>query len=199
MKRLLPRCIPLEAKEELRRRFLAQRAALSAAEKQEIDRGITAHVLESTLFAQAACVFCYVSTPEEIDTRRILQAVLDAGKTLCVPRCVSKGEMVAHRIDSLDALHSGRYGILEPAADAPEIAPAQIDLILAPALACDRQGYRLGYGGGFYDRFLSRSGAACAALCAQERLLDRLPHTALDQRCGWIFTERQVLHPHDEQ
>ena len=189
----------METKETLRRRFLTQRAALDAAEKQEIDRGIAENVLASALFARAACVFCYVSTAEEIDTRRILQAALDAGKTLCVPRCVGKGEMVAQRIASLAALQAGRYGILEPPADAPEVAPAQIDLILAPALACDRQGYRLGYGGGFYDRFLSRSDAAVAALCAQARLLDRLPHTALDRRCGWIFTERQVLHAHDEQ
>ncbi|WP_125114736.1 5-formyltetrahydrofolate cyclo-ligase [Agathobaculum sp. Marseille-P7918] len=186
-------------KKTLRQRMLAQRAAQSAADKQTIDGEITRRVLESEAFRRAACVFAYVSTPQEIDTRALLRAALDAGKTVCVPLCGAAGEMTARRITSLDELYPGAYGIDEPDGSAPEIQPGQIDLVVAPALACDRSGYRLGYGGGYYDRFLSRTPAVCMALCAEARLVEQLPHTALDQKCQWIVTERQVLRTDEEQ
>lgn len=186
-------------KKELRRRFLAERAALSATDKQQIDREITRRVLESEAFERAGCVFAYVSTPQEIDTRALLRAALDAGKTVCVPLCGAAGVMTARRIVSLDALRPGVYGIEEPEADAPEIAPSEIDLAVTPALACDLNGYRLGYGGGYYDRFFCRTKAVRMALCAGARLVDALPHDALDQKCDWIITERQVLRTNEEQ
>lgn len=186
-------------KTQLRRRFRAQRAALDPAEKQRIDQEICARVLASSLFQNARCIFFYVSTPQEIDTRALLRAAIGAGKTVCVPRCGAAGQMTAHRIASLDALRPGAFGIEEPDAAAPVVAPGQVDLVLAPALACDRRGYRLGYGGGYYDRFLAQTDAACAALCADARLVDRLPQEPFDRRCGWIFTERQVLRTDEEQ
>lgn len=186
-------------KAQLRRRFLAQRAALAPAEKQHINREICARVLASDLFRNARCLFLYVSTQQEIDTRALLRAALETGKMVCVPLCGAAGQMTARRISSLDELRPGAYGIDEPDAGAPAFEPGQIDLVIAPALACDRQGYRLGYGGGYYDRFLAQTDAACAALCADARLVDRLPHAAFDRRCGWIFTERQVLRTHEEQ
>lgn len=185
-------------KTTLRRQFLSERAAQGAAEKQSIDRRIAGHVLESESYRRAGCIFAYVSTPQEIDTRALLRAALAAGKTVCVPLCGAAGEMTARQIRSLDALRPGAYGIDEPDASAREIPPEAIDLVLVPALACDRQGYRLGYGGGYYDRFLCRTGADRMALCAEQRLVQSLPHTALDQKCRWIVTERQVLRTDEE-
>ena len=172
-------------KKTLRRQFLSERAVQSAADKQKADGEIARRVLESEAYRRAACVFAYVSTAQEIDTRALLRAALAAGKTVCVPLCGAAGEMTARQIASLDELRPGAYGIEE--------------LVLVPALACDRQGYRLGYGSGYYDRFLCRTGAIRMALCAEQRLVDSLPHTALDQRCHWIITERQVLRTNEEQ
>ena len=180
-------------KKALRKRYLAARAALLPDEKREIDRGITENVRNSALYRDAACIFCYVSTAEEIDTRTILEAALRDGKTVCVPLCGKGGSMTARKITALSELQTGHYGILEPSDTAPEIAPENIDLILAPALSCDRKGYRLGYGGGYYDRFLSRTNAVCAALCASRRMSAALPHEAFDRRCHYIITEREVL------
>lgn len=187
-----------EDKKELRRRFLAERAALGAADKHTIDAEITRQVLESEAFRRAACIFVYVSTQQEIDTRALLCAALDAGKTVCVPLCGAAGEMTARQISSLDALRPGAYGIDEPDRFAREISPEQIDLVVVPALACDRNGYRLGYGGGYYDRFLCRTQAIRMALCAEKRLVESLPHMAFDQKCEWIITERQVLRTDEE-
>lgn len=189
----------LQDKKTLRQRFLAERAAQNPADKQAIDREITRRLLESELYRRAACVFLYVSTAQEIDTRALLQAALDAGKAVCVPLCGAAGEMTARQITHPGQLRPGVHGIEEPPADAPEIAPEQLDLAVVPALACDRQGYRLGYGGGYYDRYLVRTAAVRAALCAETRLVEQLPHTALDQRCRWIITERQVLRTDEKQ
>ena len=181
-------------KKALRKRYLAERTALSAAQKQGIDRAITENVLKSALYRDAKCVFCYVSTAEEIDTRAILDAALRDGKTVCVPLCGRGGSMSARKITALSDLQAGHYGILEPSDTAQEIAPEDINLVLAPALACDTRGYRLGYGGGYYDRFLTRTSAVCAALCAETRLTDALPAEPFDRRCGYIFTEGRILH-----
>ena len=159
-------------KKTLRGRYLAERASLSAAEKQAIDRAIAQNILQSEFYQQAECIFCYVSTAEEIDTRMVLENALASGRTVCVPLCGKDGSMTARKITALSELRTGHYGILEPSDTAPEIAPENIDLILAPALSCDRKGYRLGYGGGYYDRFLSRTKRGlCGAVCisAHER------------------------------
>lgn len=179
--------------------MLAERAAQSAAEKSEIDRCITVQVLAHPSYLQASCVFCYVSTPQEIDTHELLCRTLADGKALCVPLCGARGVMTARRIRSLDELREGKYGIPEPDAAAEEIPPEQIGLIIIPALACDMQGYRLGYGGGYYDRFLSHANAVRMALCAEARLLPVLPREPFDERCDYIITERQVLHTDEKQ
>ena len=106
--------------------------------------------------------------------------------------------MSARRILSLDELQSGAYGIPEPSSGAPEIPPDEISLVIVPALSCDRNGYRLGYGGGYYDRFLARTHAAAAALCAESRLTDVLPREPFDLPCNYIITERQVLHTNEK-
>ena len=180
-------------KKTLRGRYLAERASLSAGEKQTIDRGIAQNILQSDFYQQADCIFCYVSTAEEIDTRTVLENALASGRTVCVPLCGKGGSMSARSITALSDLRAGHYGILEPSDTAEEIAPEDIDLVLAPALACSRNGYRLGYGGGYYDRFLARTQAVCAALCASRRLVNELPHEDFDRRCHYIITEREVL------
>ena len=99
------------SKSELRRIYRAARKALSPEEKRLIDAAIANKLLRSEWYRAAACVFCYVSTPEEIDTFPILRQALADGRTLCVPLCGTKGEMTARRIRSLEELKSGAYGI----------------------------------------------------------------------------------------
>ena len=179
--------------------MLAQRAGQPEADKLSADRLIAARVLQSEAYRRAACIFTYVATPQEIDTRALIRQALADGKTVCVPLCGAAGCMTARRIRSLDELRPGLHGIPEPDGAAEEIAPRAIDLILVPALACDRAGFRLGYGGGYYDRFLARSAAPGMALCAEARLVGRVPREEHDQRCRWIITERRVLRTDEEQ
>ena len=113
-------------KKTLRGRYLAERASLSAEEKQAIDRGIAQNILQSEFYQQADCIFCYVSTAEEIDTRTVLENALASGRTVCVPLCGKGGSMTARKITALSELQAGHYGILEPSNTAPEIAPENL-------------------------------------------------------------------------
>lgn len=185
-------------KAEYRARFLAERATVPAYEKAALDAAIARRALDHPLFARAHTVFLYVATPEEIETRPLLERALAEEKTVCVPRCGEKGVMTARAIHSLADLRPGKFGIAEPPETAPTVPPERIDLVIAPALACDWRGVRLGYGGGYYDRFLRRTRAARAALCTESRLMESLPCSEYDCLCEWIFTERRVMHIHEK-
>lgn len=187
-----------ENKRALRRRLLAARAALSEADRRALNVGVTRQVLSSALYRGAQTLFIYVSMAEEIGTHDIIRQAFVDGKRVCVPLCGSRGEMTARCISSMGQLAPGVYGILEPPVTAALVPPEQIGLVIAPALACDRKGYRLGYGGGYYDRFLSRTSAQTAVLCAAQCVVDELPVEPFDRRCEWIITEGRVLHADEE-
>ncbi len=180
-------------KKELRSQLLRRRAALGREEKSQIDASAAEAVLQSEAYRSAAVLFIYVSTPEEIDTKTIILNALSAEKTVCVPLCGARGQMTARKITSLDELRPGAYGIWEPDEQTPCVRPEEIHLAIIPALACDRMGFRLGYGGGYYDRYLAQCPAVRAALCAEKNLLDKLPVEEHDLPCDYIFTERRVV------
>ncbi len=183
-------------KAALRKYYLKKRNGLSEEERFRIDKGITANILKSAIYREAGSVFVYVSTKYEINTIAIIENALETGKNVCVPLCGKNGEMSARQITSMETLSKGQYGIPEPPLSSKMVE--RPELILVPALSCDMMGYRLGYGGGYYDRFMQRVKAECMALCAESRLVERLPHDGFDKRCGWVVTERQVLRTDEE-
>lgn len=101
--------------------------------------------------------------------------------------------MEAHRVAALFALRPGPYGILEPPCALPVVDPAAIDLIVAPCLAAAPDGARLGHGGGFYDRFFARSGAARVVFCPSAAVFPRLPADEFDLPADLVITERGIL------
>lgn len=146
-------------KAELRRALLKTRQSMSLAEwKQSSDR-ICTYITTSPLFTQAKTILAYFSFKKEPDLSRLF-APFDGGKDTQItkrwgfPRCVGDS-LCWHLYTKEDCLQKNGYGIIEPHADAPTIKAAQVDLIIIPSVACDYQGYRLGYGGGYYDRLLS--------------------------------------------
>ena len=141
----------------------------------------------------ARTVMCFVSTPSEPDTRPLLQAALRQGRALCLPRQCEAGRMEAHRVAALFALRPGPNGILEPPCTLPVVDPAAIDLIVAPCLAAAPDGARLGHGGGFYDRFFARSGAARVVFCPSAAVFPRLPADEFDLPADLVITERGIL------
>ena len=184
-------------KDKLRKHFRALRAALPEAERRAIDGAIAASVQRLPQFAAADGVFTYLSFGAEVDTRRLIEAALEAGKTVALPRVVSgTRSMDWYAIDSLDGLERSPFGMEEPPADpARAVRPADFarPVALVPGLAFDGAGFRLGYGGGFYDSFLPDFPGTAVGLCRVAQLVDRLPHDAHDVPVGRIVTELEAV------
>ncbi|HEY9650890.1 MAG TPA: 5-formyltetrahydrofolate cyclo-ligase, partial [Coleofasciculaceae cyanobacterium] len=140
-----------QSKTELRRMLLKQRRSLSVETWREKSDRICSHLQVSPLFTSARTILSYFSFRQEPDIGPLFK---HSQKRWGFSRCL-EDSLSWHIWTPGDPLDKGMYGILEPASTAPQIEPSDVDLILVPAVACDKYGYRLGYGGGFYDRMLS--------------------------------------------
>lgn len=179
-------------KKRLREWAKARRGMLSPEEKRQGDAAVCQKVLELAAYRKAETIFCYVAMGGEIDVTELFRQAWKAGKRVAVPKCGKSGQMDAREITSLSSLSAGWYGILEPEEGAPVVPPEEIGLAVVPCLACDRHGYRLGYGGGYYDRYLPKIGGVSAVLCRESLLLDEMPKEPFDCRMDWVITERQT-------
>lgn len=146
-----------EYKGQLRSKYKKLRMDMSAEEKAMLDSRISARFLGTKLYKDCTILLTYVSTPIEVDTINIIQTALNDGKTVAVPRCVDgTRDMVFYIIRSMDDLEPGSFLVLEPVPQrCAELTEFDGAVCIVPALAYDMDGYRLGYGKGYYDRFLS--------------------------------------------
>jgi 5-formyltetrahydrofolate cyclo-ligase len=180
------------AKTALRRSLLQQRTSLAAdAWRQKSDR-LCQHLQDWLVCRGANTVLSYVSFRQEPDLSSLIRAThLAMPGVWGLPRCVEQ-QLCWHRWTVDDPLLPNRFGILEPHATAPTIAPQQVDVVLVPAVACDSQGYRLGYGGGFYDRMLSHPDwhhAVTIGIVFEESHLPLLPVASWDMPLHGVCTE----------
>ena len=163
---------------------------LSERYMRSADESIMRHLMALPEYRDAGTVFCFVGVRREINTLPLLEDALKSGKTLCVPLCVEKGVMDTRRITSLDQLQPGKYGLLEPAADAPHMDVDDIDFAVIPCTTCNHSGQRLGKGGGYYDRFLSHYRGGTVMLCREKLIRDEIPVEPHDYPIPWVLTER---------
>lgn len=177
----------------LRREMLEKRDSLPVSQRQKIDAEIIQNVVRHPLYQKAQMVFCYVSMGAEIDTRPFIARMHKEGKQVCVPLCTAKGVMEARQIKNDKELAPGAMGILEPLPHCKLVPPKQIELAIVPCLACDRRGYRLGYGGGYYDRYLQRWDGVGIVLCRADFVLPQVPVNNTDVPLPYIATEEGIV------
>ena len=183
-------------KQRLREERLAAREALTEQERSVLDDRITQKLLATSEYAEATTVLTYVSVSSEVSTRMFIECALRDGKTVAVPRCLPGHCLEFVAIASLEQLVAAPFNLLEPAKELPALTEDQKNnsICIVPALLVDAKGYRLGYGAGFYDRFLSTYPGKKICLAYQQNLSrTMLPHTAFDITVDLVITESEVL------
>lgn len=183
----------MQEKAALRRELLARRDAVP--QREEKSRAVGDGVLALPAYQKARQVLLYLSKGSEVDTWKVFARALAEGKEVYAPRCLDgEGTMGFFQVTSPQELLQGRFGLWEP--DPRRCAPwrrREGALCLVPGIAFDRQGYRLGYGKGYYDRFLAVFSGTAAGLCFRELALERLPRGPQDRRVDVLVTEAGVL------
>ena len=183
-------------KQRLREERLAAREALSEQERSVLDDRITQKLLATSEYVEATTVLTYVSVSSEVSTRMFIECALRDGKTVAVPRCLPGHCLEFVAIASLEQLVAAPFNLLEPAKELPALTEDQKNnsICIVPALLVDTKGYRLGYGAGFYDRFLSTYSGKKICLAYQQNLSKtELPHTAFDVAVDMVITESDIL------
>lgn len=186
---------PHHAKTALRKRMAYQRDSLMPEDRAAASEAITARLLALPEWAAARTLFLYLSFRSEVSTRALLLAALESGRRVLAPRVNRQQRtMDACAVFSPADLAPGAWGILEPTAAAPVVDPREIDLVIAPGLAFDAAGGRLGYGAGFYDRYLRqvRPDCARAGLAFEMQRVPAVPCSSTDERLNLLVTERGV-------
>lgn len=181
-------------KAELRKQMLKRRDGLGKDYCMDSDRRILERVLEMKEYRQADVIFTYVSIEGEVDTRGLILQALNHGKQVAVPRCGKSGIMKAYGIENMGELEPGIHGILEPVKWCQEVQAEDMGLVLVPCVCCSEAGVRLGYGGGYYDRYLPRTLAPAAALCREEMMAQRVPGEEHDWVMDFVVTEKRVIN-----
>lgn len=188
-----------ERKDRLRRQYKELRAGIPAEEKEKRDSAICQAALSLVSFRHADIVLLYAPMKQEINVLPIAEAALQKGKRVAFPRCNAENRtMQYHFIESLADLAVSTYGICEPGACHPIYDPSirsDSAVCFIPGLVYDRKGYRLGYGKGFYDRYLSSFCGCRIGVIYSSCIIPEVPRGRFDIRCDILLTEKNVRVP----
>jgi 5-formyltetrahydrofolate cyclo-ligase len=178
-----------DTKHAWRTRCAAIRADVTPTQKALDDAALCSAIAAHPAFAKADLILCFFAVRGEPDLTALLQSAKERGIATAFPRCVGK-EMFFHTVEGVNDLSLDRFGIPAPTPDAPLAHATARTLCLLPGLAAGRNGTRLGYGGGFYDRFLSSFEGTTLFPVYDRLVFDTLPNEAHDQKVDHILTEK---------
>lgn len=177
-------------KQDIRQRSRARRSAMPADVKRVKDHRIACNVRRLHQYRPCGTVLIYMSTQIEVDTREIIKNAWADGKRVAVPRCIPDTRLMDfHYIESFDDVAPGMFGVLEPSESLEKVTSFDGCLMIVPAMQFDINGYRLGYGKGYYDRYMSHFTGVSAGLCYIDELRRHMYHGRYDKPVDIIVTE----------
>ncbi len=192
--------ILLGSKNEVREKVLAARNGLSEDELSSKSDIITGRLVASEIFAGAGSILCFMDFRNEVRTGGIIKKCLQQGKRTALPLVFKNGterSLAAYEIKDLEKdVRKGTYGILEPCSERlMKVQSTEIDLVIVPGVAFDLRRQRLGYGAGYYDRFLNTLRQDCVkiGIAFDIQVMDIIPVEAHDMKMDAIITETRII------
>jgi len=180
---------PPPSKSELRQEYKRIRNNVNLDARRQANLAICRHIEAWQIYQETHTVLTYLAMGSEADLSELFGH--QPQKRWAIPRVRPGGQMVFHTYNPAHLVRHA-YGMLEPGPDCPVIPSQEIQLVLVPGLAFDGSGWRLGYGGGFYDRFLSNFQGVTAGITYQALILDYIPHAGHDIPMQYLVTETGI-------
>ncbi len=180
----------------IRKEILQKRKSLEPQEVEEKSSQILSRLIEYGLLERPQVVMCYMDFRNEVRTESLIEYLLSEDKVVILPKVNPETQNLdLFQIEGFRDLELSKFGILEPADHLPTVLPSDIDLILAPGVAFDLKGYRMGYGAGFYDKLLPKIRPDCAVigLAFDMQIVASLPVESHDQPMNSIMTETRWI------
>lgn len=181
----------MSEKSALRAELLARRGRMSIIENAELSARACAKLLSLSQYKDAKMIMCYLSIKNEVETRGLIAQAFSEGKRLCLPKIVG-GEMSAVEWREGGPLKPAAFGTRE-VDSGDEVPPEDIDLVVVPGVGFDRSGGRIGYGKGYYDRFLKQARCPRVALAFELQMVDTVYCETWDEKMDMIVTEKEVI------
>lgn len=183
-------------KDIFRTEIKAKIAELDKGYIKDSDNGILNNLITLPEFISAQRVFTYISIGREVDTRNLIKYCVKTGKQVALPTDFNDYDMNFALLDcALEDLEYGKYGIPAPRPHAVRLVPDTNDIILVPALCYDENFYRLGRGGGYFDRYLSHCKGFSVGLCREELIVKEVPRDFYDMSVNCLITEKWIARP----
>ena len=184
---------PMQPKTQFRDSMRKRRSELSPREVRARSEHVIARLAGREVYRRAECLASYVSVRNEVHTHSLIESALGNGKRVAVPVALPNRVLVHREIRSLAELRPSKLGLMEPSVETGSVVPPEtFDVIVVPGLAFDRAGNRIGFGAGYYDRFLSLTPAIKIGLAFDFQLFDRLPADPLDISMDLVITESEI-------
>ncbi|MDA0755826.1 MAG: 5-formyltetrahydrofolate cyclo-ligase [Crenarchaeota archaeon] len=177
-------------KDALRKHLLEKRDSTSFELMVIHSEKIISKLMKTKVISEAKSIGCYYSIGSEVKTVELITQLLNGKKSVSLPR-ISNGTMTFRIIDDLTKLEKGEFDIPAPKDNAP--VQKKHDVILVPCVGLDNGGNRVGYGQGFYDKYLEGDNAIKIALSYSKQIVKSIPVSAEDIKMDWIITERDVI------
>lgn len=180
-------------KQELRLKCRERRTNMEAENKKLLDNSIAENVKRLKEYRPAKTLLVYMSTPIEVDTVKIIENAWADGKRVAIPRCIPNSrDMEFHYIESFDEVAPGTFSVLEPDPTLPIVTDFSGCLMIVPGMQFDMKGYRIGYGKGYYDRYMVRFTGISAGICYSEELRPFMYHGRYDQSVDIVVTDKRI-------